>query len=63
MENWLSIAAGVYLLSMVLYGHYRGFIRLAVSMVALVAALAIVHVSMPKVKIGRAHVWNSSHSE
>ena len=49
MENWLSIAAGVYLLSMVLYGHYRGFIRLAVSMVALVAALAIVHVSMPKV--------------
>lgn len=49
MENWLSIAAGVYLLAMVLYGHYRGFIRLAVSMVALVAALAIVHVSMPKV--------------
>lgn len=49
MENWLSIAAGVYLLSMVLYGHNRGFIRLAVSMVALVAALAIVHFSMPKV--------------
>ena len=24
MENWLSIAAGVYLLSMVLCGHYRG---------------------------------------
>lgn len=49
MENWLSIAAGVYLLSMILYGHYRGFIRLAVSMVALIAALTIVHVSMPKV--------------
>lgn len=49
MENWLSIAAGVYLLSMVLYGHYRGFIRLAVSMVALIAALTIVHVSMPRV--------------
>lgn len=49
MENWLSIAAGIYLLSMILYGHYRGFIRLAVSMVALIAALVIVHVSMPKV--------------
>ena len=51
MENWLSIAAGVYLLSMVLYGHYRGFIRLAVSMVALVAALAIVHVSLSLIHI------------
>lgn len=49
MGNWLSIAAGVYLLFMIIYGHYRGFIRLAVSMVALIAALAIVHVSMPKV--------------
>lgn len=49
MENWLSIAVGIYLLAMVLYGHYRGFIRLAVSVVSLIAALAIVHVSMPKV--------------
>lgn len=49
MENWLSIAVGIYLLAMVLYGHYRGFIRLAVSVVALIAALAVVHVSMPKV--------------
>lgn len=49
MENWLSIVVGVYLLSMVLYGHYRGFIRLVVSVAALIAALTIVHVSMPKV--------------
>lgn len=49
MGNWLSIATGVYLLAMILYGHHRGFIRLAVSMVALIAALAIVHFSMPKV--------------
>lgn len=49
MENWLSIIAGVYLLGMVLYGHHRGFIRLIVSMLALVVSLAIVRVSLPTV--------------
>lgn len=49
MENWLAIAVGIYLLGMVLYGHYRGFIRLAVSVFALIAALSIVHMAMPKV--------------
>jgi len=24
MENWLSIAVAVYLIGMVLYGHYKG---------------------------------------
>ena len=32
--NWLEIAAAVYLLGMVLYGHHKGFIRLAVSAAA-----------------------------
>ncbi len=49
MENWLTIVVGIYLLGMVLYGHYRGFIRLAVSMVALVATLVIVNLAMPQV--------------
>lgn len=49
MENWLTIVVGIYLLAMVLYGHYRGFIRLAVSMVALVATLVIVNLAMPQV--------------
>ncbi len=48
-ENWLQIAVGAYLLGMVLYGHYRGFIRLAVSMAALVVTLAAVHFAMPYV--------------
>lgn len=39
---------GVYLLAMVLYGHYRGFVRQAVSMFALVATFAIVNLGMPK---------------
>ena len=49
MENWLSIAAGVYLLGMILYGHRRGFIRLAVSMVAVILSLTIARVSLPVV--------------
>ncbi len=49
MENWLQITVGVYLLGMILYGHYRGLIRLAVSMVALAVTLAAVHFAMPYV--------------
>ena len=37
----------VYLIGMVLYGHYRGFIRLAVSLVSLAAALLVVWAVMP----------------
>ena len=47
MKNWLEIVVGVYLLGMILYGHYRGFIRMAVSMVALIATFAIVRIAMP----------------
>lgn len=47
MENWLSIAAGVFLAAMILYGHYKGFIKLAVSAVALIVTLFIVQAAMP----------------
>ncbi len=49
MKNWLEIAVGIYLLGMVLYGHYRGLIRLAVSMAALAITLVTVHFAMPYV--------------
>lgn len=49
MENWLSIAVAVYLIGMVLYGHYKGFIKLAVSAVALLITFAAIHVAMPQV--------------
>ncbi len=49
MENWLSIAVAVYLIGMILYGHYKGFIKLAVSLAAVIAALVIVNISMPAV--------------
>ena len=29
-ENWLFVVVADYLVSMVLYGHYRGIVRLAV---------------------------------
>lgn len=49
MENWLSVIAGIYLLGMVLYGHYKGFIRLVVSMLAVILSLTIVRVALPTV--------------
>lgn len=49
MGSWLSIAAGVFLAVMVLYGHYKGFIKLAVSAAALVITLFIVQAAMPQV--------------
>lgn len=48
-EHWLSIGVGVFLLTMVLYGHYRGFLKMAVTMTALILSLIIVRVTMPYV--------------
>ena len=47
--HWLEIAAAIYLLVMVLYGHYKGFIRLAVSATALLITLVVVNYAMPHV--------------
>lgn len=49
MENWLAVIVGIYLIGMILYGHYKGFIRLAVSVAALVLTLIIVNTAMPVV--------------
>lgn len=46
-KHWLSVGTAVFLLAMVLYGHYRGFLRIAVSMVALVVTLVIVRMGTP----------------
>lgn len=48
-KHWLSIGTALFLLAMVLYGHYRGFLRIAVSMVALVVTLVIVRMGTPYV--------------
>lgn len=47
--HWLEAAVAVYFLAMVLYGHYKGFIRLAVSATALVITLVTVNYTMPYV--------------
>lgn len=49
MKNWLEISVAAYLLIMVLYGHYRGAIRMAVSVTALAATFVVVHMAMPHV--------------
>lgn len=46
-EHWLSLFMGSYLAGMALYGHYRGFLRLAVSMAALLLSLGTVRMAMP----------------
>lgn len=49
MEHWLSFAVGIYLLAMVLYGHYRGFFRMAVTFGALILSIAVIPMAMPLV--------------
>lgn len=47
MQHWLSVAAGIFLLAMVLYGHYRGFLRIALTMSALIISIFVVRVTIP----------------
>lgn len=37
--RWLEVAVAAYLIGMMLYGHYRGFIRIAVSVMSLFITL------------------------
>ncbi len=46
-EHWLSIGAAIFLIGMMLYGHYRGLLRLCVSVGALVLTLLVVKVATP----------------
>lgn len=47
LEHWLSAGAGVFLVGMMLYGHYRGFLRQCVSVGALVLTIIIVKFTTP----------------
>ena len=47
MEHWLPIAAAVFLIGMVLYGHHRGFLRQCVSVGALVLTICLVKIVTP----------------
>lgn len=49
IEHWLSFAVGIFLLAMVLYGHYRGFLRMAVTLLAVVLSIVTVRVAVPYV--------------
>ena len=47
IDNWLSVGAGVFLVGMVLYGHYRGFLKQCVSLGALILTIVIVKMATP----------------
>lgn len=49
LEKWLPIGVGVFLIGMMLYGHYRGFLRQCVSIGALVITLMVVKFATPYV--------------
>lgn len=49
MKDWLSILVALYLIGMMLYGHYRGFFKIAVSTIALILTIALVNVTLPYV--------------
>lgn len=48
-EHWLSLLVASYLMGMMLYGHYRGFLHLMVSMAALLMSLLVVRMVVPQV--------------
>ena len=54
-EHWLSVGVGVFWLSMVLYGHYRGLVRIAVTLLALILSLVVTRVAMPCVTTALNH--------
>ena len=49
LGHWLEIAIALYLLGMILYGHYKGFIRLSVSALAMVITFTTIHLAMPHI--------------
>ncbi len=49
--HWLSFGAGAFLLLMALYGHYRGFLSIAVTMSALMASILLVRLVTPYVTV------------
>lgn len=49
MEYWLSAFIGIFLLLMVLYGHRKGFLRIALSFSALTLSLLTVQFAAPVV--------------
>ena len=45
--NWFPLLVAVFLLGMMLYGHSLGFLRLAVSLAALLITLVLVRIALP----------------
>lgn len=47
--HWLEVVTAIYIIGMMLYGHHRGFIRLAVSTAAMLIVLIAVKAAIPYV--------------
>ena len=54
-SRWLEVAVAVYLVGMMLYGHYRGFIKIAVSVLSLFITLFAARVAIPQAAVWLEH--------
>lgn len=50
-DRWLEVAVAAYLIGMMLYGHYRGFVKIAVSVMSLLITLFAVRVAIPQTSV------------
>ena len=48
-EHWVSVLMASYLIGFTLYGHHRGFLRLSISMAALIISTLALRFAMPSV--------------
>ena len=55
--NWFALLAGVFLTGFMLYGHNCGFLRLSVSMAAVLITAVLTRLAMPWVT-----VWVKEHT-
>ena len=45
--NWLSVIVAAFLIGMMLYGHYRGFLKMALSLAAVLITVMIAKIALP----------------
>ncbi len=48
---WLPVLAAVFLVGMMLYGHYRGFVRVALTLTSFVLSIVVVRIVTPQVTL------------
>ncbi len=48
---WLPVLVAVFLVGMMLYGHYRGFVKIALTLTSLIVSIVVVRIVTPQVTL------------